>query len=157
MNIDRKLSKTNFLTILVALSALLITGCNSRSDIGEPRENIEAAEEVYSIGVNAYLWRATLDTLAFMPMATVNHESGTILTDWKVNPDDATERSKVDVFIVGSQLRADSLRISVHRESLQNGNWVAVEPRAQAASQINTAILVQARLLRRDNAPPTNR
>ena len=92
-----------------------------------------------------------------MPMATVNHESGTILTDWKVNPDDATERSKVDVFIVGSQLRADSLRISVHRESLQNGNWVAVEPRAQAASQINTAILVQARLLRRDNAPPTNR
>ncbi len=156
MKIDLNMSKTNLLTIFMALSALILTGCNSRSDIGEPRQNIEAAEEVYSIGVNAYLWRATLDTLSFMPMATVDHESGTILTDWKVNPDDTTERSKVDVFIVGKELRADALRISVHRESLQNGNWVAIEPRAQAASQINTAILVQARLLRRDNAPPTN-
>ncbi len=156
MNTDFKMSKKGFLTLFVALSALLVAGCNSRSDIGEPRENIEAAEEIFSIGVNAYLWRATLDTLAFMPMTTVNHESGAVITDWKVNPDDATERSKVDVFIVGSELSADSLRISVHRESLQNGNWVSIEPRAQAATQINTAILVQARLLRRDNAPPTN-
>lgn len=156
MNFNKKMSVTNIFTILMALCALILTGCNSRSDIGEPRRNIEAAEEVYSIGVNAYLWRATLDTLNFMPIATADHQSGSILTDWKVNPNDATERSKVDAFIIGRELQANSLRVTVHRESLQNGNWVSIEPRPEAASQVVTAILAQARLLRRDNAPLTN-
>ena len=142
-----------YLSILMTISVIFISGCNGRSDIGEPRENIEAAEEVYTIGVNAYLWRATLDTLAFMPMLNVNHESGTIITDWKVNPNDTNERTKVDVFIVGKELRADALNITVHREMLQDGNWVSVDPRPQAAQQINSAIIIQARLLRRDNAP----
>lgn len=144
-----------YLSILMSLCVIFTAGCNSRSEIGEPRENIQAAEEVYSIGVNAYLWRATLDTLAFMPMLTADHESGTILTDWKVNPDDANERTKVDVFIVGKELRADALRITVHREMLQNGNWASADPRPQAVQQINSAIILQARLLRRDNAPLT--
>lgn len=156
MKLDTKMSANNILTIFIVLCALMLTGCNSRSEIGEPRENIEAAEEVFSIGVNAYLWRATLDTLAFMPIATAEHQSGTILTDWKVNPNDATERSKVDAFIVGSQLQATSLNVQVHRESLQDGNWVSINPRAEAANQVIAAILAQARILRRDNAPPTN-
>lgn len=156
MNFNKKMSVTNIFTILMALCALILTGCNSRSEIGEPRQNIEAAEEVFSIGVNAYLWRATLDTLNFMPIATADHQSGSILTDWKVNPNDATERSKVDAFIVGRELQANSLRVTVHRESLQNGNWVSIEPRPEAAAQVVTAILAQARLLRRDNAPLTN-
>ncbi len=156
MKIDIKMSTNNILTLIVALSALILTGCSSRSAIGEPRQNIEAAEEVYSIGVNAYLWRATLDTLAFMPISTAEHQSGTILTDWMVNPNDATERTKVDTFIVGSELQANSVKVKVHRESLQDGNWVAIEPRAGAENQIVTAILAQARLLRRDNAPLRN-
>lgn len=156
MKIDIKMSTNNILTLIVVLSALILTGCSSRSEIGEPRQNIEAAEEVYSIGVNAYLWRATLDTLAFMPISTAEHQSGTILTDWMINPNDATERTKVDAFIVGSELQANSVKVNVHRESLQDGSWVAIEPRAGAESQVVTAILAQARLLRRDNAPLRN-
>lgn len=156
MKLDIKISTNNILTVLIAMCALILAGCSSRSDIGEPRQNIEAAEEVYSIGVNAYLWRSTLDTLAFMPIATAEHQSGTILTDWKINPNDATERSKVDAFIVGKELQASSLKVTVHRESLQDGNWVSIDPRRGAANQIVTAILAQARLLRRDNAPLRN-
>ena len=156
MKIDIKMSTKNILTLMLALCALILAGCSSRSEIGEPRQNIEAAEEIYSIGVNAYLWRATLDTLAFMPISTAEHQSGTILTDWKVNPNDATERTKVDAFIVGSELQANSIKITVHRESLQDGSWVAIAPRAEAENQVATAILAQARLLRRDNAPLRN-
>ncbi len=144
------------LTLFVTVFVTVLAGCGGRSDIGEPRTNIQAAEEVYEIGVNAYLWRATLDTLSFMPMLTADHQSGTILTDWTVNPNDANERTKVDVYIVGKELRADALRITIHRETQQNGNWVAVGPRPNADQQLNSAIIVQARLLRRDNAPLTN-
>jgi len=148
-----KMSTNRILNLLVMASILILAGCGGKSDIGEPRDNIQAAEEVYSIGVNAYLWRATLDTLSFMPLSTADHESGTIISDWKVNPADANERSKVDVIVVGRELRADALRVSVHRETLQNGNWVSIETRPEAAIQIVTAIIIQARLLRRDNAP----
>lgn len=143
------------LTMIMGLILLSLAGCGGRPDIGEPRTNIEAAEEVYSIGVNAYLWRATLDTLSFMPVLSADREGGSFLTDWKVNPSDPNERTKVDVFIVSKELTAASLRISVHRETLQNGNWISTEPRPNAASQLNSAIIIQARLLRRDNAPLT--
>ena len=144
------------LTTLVALILISLTGCSKRSELGEPRDNILAAEEVYTIGVNAYLWRATLDTLSFMPLLSADHEGGTIITDWIVNPANTDERTKVDVFIVGKKLRADALNISVHREIFRDGNWVSIQPRPDALIQINTAIVLQARLLRRDNAPLTS-
>jgi len=144
------------LTMIMGLILLSLAGCGGRPDVGEPRVNIEAAEEVYSIGVNAYLWRATLDTLAFMPVLSADHQGGSYISDWKTNPTDVNERTKVDVFIVSKELSADSLNITIHREMLQNGNWVSAEPRPNAVNQLNSAIIIQARLLRRDNAPLTN-
>lgn len=151
--------KTSFkglLTLLMALGALSLSACDTRSDIGEPRDNIEAAEEVFEIGVNAYLWRGALDTLSFLPMLSADVNSGVILSDWKVNPANADERTKVDVYIIGSELRADSVNVTVHRETMQNGNWISIEPRVNASTNIIQAIIIQARLLRRDNAPLRN-
>ena len=156
MIIKYKNSVKIVLTVLVALILFPMSGCSKRSEVGEPRNNILAAEEVYTIGVNAYLWRATLNTLSFMPMLSADNAGGTIITDWKINPANANERTKVDVYIVGKQLRADALYINVHREMLRDGNWVSIEPRPDAVIQINTAILLEARLLRRDNAPLTS-
>jgi hypothetical protein len=155
MFMAQKMTVRWFATIFLLFISICVTGCSSRTDIGEPRTNISAAEEVYVIGVNAYLWRATLDTLSFMPILSAEQKSGTILTDWKVNPSDQNERTKVDVFIVGKQLRADALKVSIHRETMQNGNWVSIGPRPDAENQLVSAIIVQARLLRRDNAPLT--
>ena len=152
----QELSMKRLYSCLRMLFALSVTGCDKRTGIGEPRVNLVAADEVYEIGVNAYLWRASLDTLSFMPMLSAEPNSGTIISDWKVNPADINERTKVDVYIVGKELRADSLNLKVHREMLQNGNWVTTEPRANAAAQIIQAITIQARLLRRDNAPITS-
>ena len=152
----QELSMKRLYSGLIMLFALSVTGCDKRTEIGEPRVNLVAADEVYEIGVNAYLWRASLDTLSFMPMLSAEPNSGTIISDWKINPADANERTKVDVYIVGKELRADSLNVTVHREMLQNGNWVTTDPRANAAAQIIQAITIQARLLRRDNAPITS-
>lgn len=128
---------------LVALS-LLVAGCGGGNDVlGPIREDMTSG-----IGINGYLWRASLDTLAPLPIAEADPTGGVILTDWYINPDAPGERLKVSVFIVDRGLRADALRVSVVREQLVNGIWQAAPVRAGTALQIEDDILVRARELR---------
>lgn len=101
------------------------------------------------IGVNAYLWRASLDTIAFMPISSADPFGGVILTDWYSLPETAGERFKVSIFIMDRALRADGIRVSVfkqHRNAA--GAWLdaAVDPMTQ--SDLENAILTRARQLR---------
>jgi hypothetical protein len=143
------MSKTmNNIFKMTAASAIFLLGaCGG----GAEKKNVQAAEEIYQIGVNAYLWRAALETLSFMPITKAEHSSGVVLSDWQVNPRDKNERSKVDIFIVGSKLSAQALKVSLHRQKLQNGVWTDVATRPGSAQQMTNAILMQARILRRSN------
>ena len=58
------------------------------------------------IGVNSYLWRAALDTVAFMPLASADPYGGVIITEWYVNPEKPDERFKVTIYILDTRLRA---------------------------------------------------
>src|SRR6185369_14156384 len=51
-------------------------------------------EDNNGIGVNSFLWRAALDTVSFMPLASADPFGGVILTDWYANPDKPGERTK---------------------------------------------------------------
>ncbi len=133
--------------------ALTTGGCGIFGGGDDSVQNIEAAEEVFQIGVNAYLWRATLDTLSFMPLNKADHSGGVILTEWKVNPGNSNERTKVDIVVLGSKLTADSIKVVVHRQLNNASGWSDEPPRPGAAINIRNAILMQARLLRRGNAP----
>lgn len=147
-NVAEKSAKVTILGI-----ALTMGGCGIFGGGNDSVKNIEAAEEVYKIGVNAYLWRATLDTLSFMPMKTADHNGGVIMTEWKINPGNDKERTKVDIIILGKKLTADSLNVSVHRQLSSANGWKDEATRPGAAINIRNAILMQARLLRRNNAP----
>lgn len=105
------------------------------------------------IGVNGYLWRASLDSLAFMPIAQADPFGGVILTDWYAPPETPQERFKVNVFILGRQLRSDGLKAVVFRQTRHaNGGWVdaAVEPKT--ANDLELTILSRARQIRVDQA-----
>lgn len=138
--------------IMIIAVVLTLGGCGIFGGDNSVK-NIKAAEEIYRIGVNAYLWRATLDTLSFMPMKSADHNGGLILTEWKMNPGNDKERTKVDIIILGRKLTADSLKVTVHRQMNSSDGWQDEVPRPGAAINIRNAILMQARLLRRDNAP----
>jgi len=71
------------------------------------------------IGVNSYLWRASLDTIAFMPLASADPFGGVIITDWYVPPEAPRERYKMSVYILGRQLRADGIRVAVFRQQIR--------------------------------------
>ncbi|HEY8962971.1 MAG TPA: DUF3576 domain-containing protein [Alphaproteobacteria bacterium] len=96
------------------------------------------------ITVNSYLWRASLDTVSFMPLATVDPFGGVILTDWYANPDAPGERYKLNIFVMGGQLRSDGVKVSMFKQ--RNGKDVAVSDADNRA--IEDAILTRARELR---------
>ena len=104
------------------------------------------------IGVNAYLWRASLDTLAFMPLASADPYGGVIITDWYVNPEKPDERFKCTVYILDTRLRADGLTVTVFKQVKgADGNWADSNSSAQTQTDLENAILTKARQLRLSN------
>ncbi|WP_291830541.1 DUF3576 domain-containing protein, partial [Bosea sp. (in: a-proteobacteria)] len=65
------------------------------------------------IGVNNFLWRASLDSISFMPLASADPFGGVIVTDWHSLEEAPNERFKVNVFILGRELRADGIKAAV--------------------------------------------
>ena len=105
--------------------------------------------EVEGIGVNGYLWRASLDTISFMPLSEVDPFGGVIITDWYANPQMTTERFKLTVYILDTRLRADALAVNVFRQVRDdNGGWIDAPTSEQTAYDIENAILTRARQLR---------
>jgi hypothetical protein len=100
------------------------------------------------IGVNSYLWRASLDTLNFMPLASADPFGGVIITDWYSDPAAPTERFKATVYILDTRLRADALNVSIFRQQQVNGAWADATVDPDTEVQIENAILTRARQLR---------
>ncbi len=111
---------------------------------GASKENAVAAPVV----VNAYLWRASLDTLAFMPLASADPFGGVIISEWYAPPETPEERFKVNVYILGPTLRADGLRISIFRQTRSGGVWSDAPVNAEMTTEFENAVLSRARDLR---------
>jgi len=144
---------------LLAAAGLALSGCAfirddinrtfGRSPEDETRRVDLAASQVTTIGVNAYLWRASLDTLAFAPLAQSDSNGGVIVTEWYANPQNPSERAKVTVAILDRDLRADALRVTAARQTLQGGQWVDAPVTAATVQRLEEIILTRARDLRR--------
>lgn len=168
-----KLAKVAVLSVL-ALSAAVLSGCGEGKAVyptrnkgdsaprmsNEPRETVFGPEGLFGekkkgngdaagIGVNSFLWRASLDTIAFMPIATADPFGGTIITDWYTLPESPTERFKVNVFILDRALRADGVKVSVFKQVRDTmGQWVDVKVDPRMVTDLENSILTRARQLR---------
>jgi hypothetical protein len=105
----------------------------------------QAAAPAGGLSVNAVLWQASLETLSFMPLASADPIGGVIISDWYNDPAATNERVKVNLIISGLELRADALRVSLFRETLRGGKWVATATSVVAARQLENIILTRAR------------
>ena len=104
-----------------------------------------------SLGVNTYLWRATLDTISFMPVTSADPFGGVVITDWHASPESPNERFKLNVYILGRHLRADGVRVSVVRQVLDNNVWRDAAVPVDTATKIEDAFLTRARQLRNED------
>jgi len=138
--------KTKMIALMMAGAALTLAGCGGGS---ASKNSAIAASKVTTIGVNSYLWRASLDTLSFLPLLQTDSSGGVIVTDWYVNPNSPGERVKLTVSILDQDLRADALRVAGSRQIAQGGQWVAAPLRAATVQKMEAIILTKARDLRR--------
>jgi len=136
-------------TLLLVLAATaMVSGCGKKqvaSDLAPTRTT--------TIGVNAYLWRAAVDTVSFAPLLQADANSGVIITDWYANPKAPGERVKLTVSILDQDLRADALRVAASRQVQQNGAWVDAPVSAATVQKLEDIILTRARDLRRAAIP----
>jgi hypothetical protein len=138
MNLNRTI-------LILATSTILLSACGKKE---RPKTDI-AASQVNTIGVNSYLWRASLDALSFMPLLQADSSGGVIVTDWYVNPKSPGERVKLTVSILDQDLRADALRVAGSRQVASGGQWVDAPLRAATTQKMEGIILTKARDLRR--------
>jgi hypothetical protein len=100
------------------------------------------------VGVNSLLWRASLDTISFMPLISADPFGGVIITDWYSPPQTPNERFKVNIYILGRALRADGIRASVFRQTNDTGTWADAPVALNTGTDLENAILTRARQLR---------
>lgn len=151
------------------VAALALAGCSMfrSDDSGQSRADDNAGRgggvsifggggggsrgEEGGIGVNSYLWRASLDTLNFMPLQSADPFGGIIITDWYSAATTPNERFKATVYILDTRLRADALNVSIFRQTQTNGQWTDASVDPDTEIQIENAILQRARELRLSN------
>ncbi len=159
---------------LFALAVITVTACSSTSDIDSKAQYPSSPEDKRrikhgkmtgeggllslgkksddsgeaGIGINSYLWRASLDTLSFMPLASADPFGGVIITDWYEDPAHRGERFKVNVVILDRNLSANALKVSVFKQASGKGGWVDSTASEQVVSDIESKILTRARELR---------
>ena len=147
--------------VIVALGVMLVAGCDSPSVSSEVVGTVDSEGYVHYGGgvtgratspansVNSYLWRASLDTMSFMPLTSADAFGGVLISDWYAPPAVPNERFKVNIYVIGPRLRADSLRAVVFRQTRQpNGSWVDASVDPSTARGLEDTILTRARQLR---------
>ena len=162
-------------TILVLMGAMLaLEGCNKnadapkipqtaederKQDFGElfgkdflvfgSNRNSRSSSGGQAIGVNRHLWRATLDTISFVPLTSVDAVGGVVVSDWYAPQPSSRERIKVVVYISGTELRSDAINVKVFKQVRgSSGGWLAAKPSPKTANQLEDIILSKARQLR---------
>lgn len=112
-------------------------------------EEEEGAGGTAGIGINSYLWRATLDVLSFMPLASADPFGGVIITDWYQDPNSPEERFKMNILILDQKLRSNALKVTVFKQIyIGDSRWQDAKVEPSVSREIEDKILTRARELR---------
>ena len=129
------MSKIKLFFIFFLSSFFLFSGCNNKLDRDRPlsaedkrRRNIEEGRGAsigsilnrsgstnYEFSTSNPMWRATLETLDFLPLSTVDYSGGVVITDWYSENSEA-ESIKITIRFLSNEIRADSIKVIVHKQ-----------------------------------------
>ena len=108
------------------------------------------SNQVTSMGmpINPYLWKASLESISFMPLSSTDPFAGTIITDWYTAEINQGERCKLNIFINGKDLKTDNLKVSSFCQILKNNQWVNVPSKNEENTKLENVILNKAKKLK---------
>ena len=133
-------------SIVMLFFSVFIFLSNCSKKIDEEISDIEKSQ--VSMAVNAFLWRASLDTVSFIPLSIVDPIGGVITTQWYEDTNNSNERIKLTIYIKDRRLRADGVSVNVFREVMLTDRWVKADINPDTADLIEASILTKARELR---------
>jgi len=111
-------------------------------------ENNQTASIGVGMPINPYLWKASLETINFMPLSSADPFAGLIITDW-YSQNNTNERCKINIFIKGIELKTSNLKVNSFCQTLSDkNNWVSNETDIKINAQIENAILNKAKKLK---------
>jgi len=108
----------------------------------------EKTTATIGLPINPYLWKGSLETIDFMPLASVDPFAGIIITDWYANQGAPNERCKINIFIKGYEMKTDNLKVNSFCQSLSNGQWVDIKNNIDNDAKLENAILNKAKKIR---------
>lgn len=134
---------------LLAMAAVIwfLSGCSYFSWMNPFAENEEAQQEEELRQPNMFLWQAALDKLSFMPLQTIDLKDGVIITGWSTIAIHTKEKFKLEVHILSTELRDDSVEVAGFKKVLKNGQWVEENLNSRVTGQIAESIIERARIL----------
>lgn len=155
--------------LILATCACLLAACSSDDSMGSVTtassssgswfwpfggdDGDEQASDMPQLGVNSYLWRATLDTLNFMPLASADPVGGVVISEWYGAPERPDEQMKVTVYILDRRLRADAVKVAVFRQVRGTNGWTDAQVNPDTGIRLENAILARAREIRLSSQP----
>jgi len=97
------------------------------------------------------LWRASLDTIDFMPLASANYSGGIIITDWYSSGSNINESIKISIRFLTNEIRSDALDIKVfHKNCGQNDSCQISEKEGSLVAELNKKILSKATIYKKE-------
>jgi len=103
------------------------------------------------IPINPFLWRASLEVVDFMPLASADPFGGIIITDWYSTVSNEDERCKLNIFINGIELKTQNLKVTSFCQLYKNQKWVNTNPNTENDTVLENAILNKAKKLKLNN------
>ena len=98
------------------------------------------------------LWRAALDTIDFMPLASANYSGGIIITDWYSDGKNQGESIKISIRFLTNEIRSDSLDVKVFIKKCKTlENCLVTETKGVLISELKKKILYQASVYKKQN------
>ena len=118
--------------------------------LGNNKKDSKNSASAISMGmaVNPYLWRGALETINFMPLNSADPIGGTIITDWYSTTENQKERCKLNIFILGIDLKTENLKVTSFCQEYRDNIWVAKSVEKEKSIKIENAILNKAKKLR---------
>src|ERR1700742_372812 len=134
-----KSNPMRILPVLLCAVAVSLSACGSST----PTTDMDTGATIkangagrLTLGVNSYLWHASLDTLSFMPLQSADPFGGVIITDWYSDPSDPNERMRVTIYILDRRLRADGLKVTAFRQTHSADGWVDAQVNPDTANKL---------------------
>ena len=165
-----------FISIILLATLFLLTSCTQKNKDLDPNRPLTAEEKRkkniaegrgatlgsllgnkgstnFEFSSSNPLWRASLETLDFLPLTTVDYSGGVIITDWYSEKNNNRESIKITIRFLSNEIRSDSIKIIVHKKDCKTETncIVKVLENSLIHNEIRSTILKKASLLKKSD------